>query len=123
MKLSELQENLRAADPAAVLVTPRVLGRVIQEACHIRGVLWNVPHATSFVVDRQVLFRHVEQEELELESSQLLPETVILLVRPDDDALGPRATDSLLLTYWRLLFHAEIHRALQQRQAEGRLTG
>src|SRR4051794_10191817 len=100
MKLSELQVILHKADAAAVLVSPRVLARVIQEVYQLRGVVWSVPHSASFVVDRQILFRHVEQEELELESNQLLPEKVILLARPTDDDLGPRATAVLLLRYW-----------------------
>jgi hypothetical protein len=122
MKLSELQDILHAADPAAVLVSPRVLSRVIQEVCHLRGLLWTVPHSMSYVVDRHQLFRHVEQEELELESNQLLPDKVILLARPTDEEQGPRATPALLLNYWRLLFHAKVHFLLQQRHAEGQLT-
>ncbi len=115
MRVSELQAVLRAADDAALLVTPRVLTRVIQEVYHLTAVLWRVPHSTSFVVDRQVLFRHVEQEELEVESNQVLPETVILLVRPGDEDQGTRARAGQLLRYWRLLFHAKVHLALRQR--------
>ena len=62
MKLLELQKILRAADPAAVLVSQRVLERVIQEVNRLPNLLWTVPHRQSCVVDRQVLFRHVEQD-------------------------------------------------------------
>jgi hypothetical protein len=122
MKLVELQQILRAADPAAVLVSQRVLERVIQEVCKLPNLLWTVPHRQSYVVDRQVLFRHVEQEELELESDQLLPPTVILLTRPSSEELAAENRDQLLLRYWQRLFHAKIHLHLEEHYADGRLT-
>ena len=88
MTLAELQQLLTAADPAAVLVSPRVLDRVIQEAWQRQGLAWAVPHRHCFVVDRHVLFRFVEQDDLILESHQLLPPTVILLARPGADELA-----------------------------------
>jgi hypothetical protein len=122
MKLVELQQILRSADPAAVLVSQRVLERVIQEVCKLPSLLWAVPHRQSIVVDRQVLFRHVEQEELELESDVLLPPTVILLARPQGEELGTADTSALLLKYWQRLFHAKIHLFLAERLADGGLT-
>ncbi len=122
MKLLELQKILRAADPAAVLVSQRVLERVIQEVNRLPNLLWTVPHRQSCVVDRQVLFRHVEQEELELEADQLLPPTVILIARPPGEDLAAENRDFLLRRYWQRLFHAKIHLHLEERHADGRLT-
>src|SRR5262249_10936012 len=122
MKLYELQQILRAADPAAVLVSQRVLERVIQEVCKLPSLLWTVPHRQSIVVDRQVLFRHVEQDELELESDVLPPPTVILLSRPPSEELSASDASALLLKYWQRLFHAKLHMSLGQRLADGRLT-
>jgi hypothetical protein len=122
MRLAELQHALRATDPAAVLVSPRVLDRVIQEVYQLPGFLWQVPHRKSCVVDRQVLFRHVEQEELDLESDRLLPETVILLQRPSAEELNNADAGVLLVKYWRLLFHAGIHVALATQETAGKLT-
>src|SRR5438128_9473568 len=82
MTVTELQRVLRAADPAAVLVPPRVLERVIQQVLNLPNLLWVVPHRKSYVVDRHILFRHVEQDDLNLESDQLLPQTVILIAEP-----------------------------------------
>jgi hypothetical protein len=121
MKLAELQYALRAADPAAVLVSPRVLERVIQEVYGLPTLLWRVPHAKSCVVDRQMLFRHVEQEELDLESDRLLPATVVLLRRPTTEELNTHEPGDLLLKYWRRLFHANVHLELANRQAAGKL--
>ncbi|MCC6420259.1 MAG: hypothetical protein IT429_18655 [Gemmataceae bacterium] len=122
MKLLELQQILRHADPAAVLVSQRVLERVIQEVLKLPTLLWRVPHRQSCVVDRQILFRHVEQEELELESDQLLPPTVLLLVRPSFEELTVGDAGGLLLRYWQRLFHAKIHASLGERYSDGRLT-
>ena len=122
MKLYELQQILRAADPAAVLVSQRVLERVVQEVCKLPSLLWTIPHRQSIVVDRQILFRHVEQEELELESDVLLPPTVILLSRPPGEDLSATDASVILLKYWQRLFHAKIHLSLSERLADGRLT-
>jgi hypothetical protein len=112
MRVVELQKVLRAADPAAVLVSPRILERVIREAYDLPALYWHVPHWKSFVVDRQTLFRHAEQADLELEPDQLLPDTVILLARPPAEELGNLERKAALLKYWRHLFHARVHLAL-----------
>lgn len=122
MKLSELQQALRAADPAAVLVAPRVLDRVIQQVSKLPSFVWQIPHRRCFVVDRHILFRHVEQDDLDLEPEQLLPPTVILLARPPAEKLNEESRDENLLKYWRRLFHANVHVALAQKHAQGKLT-
>src|SRR5262245_47982496 len=129
MNLAELQKTLREVDEAAVLVSPRILERVVRDACALPSFSWNVPHWKTFVANRQQLFRHAEQADLELQPDQLLPETVILLARPSNDELSwtDRSRDAgekprLLLKYWRRLFHARVHLALMERQQAGLLT-
>jgi hypothetical protein len=109
MNLAELQKILRAADPAAVLVSVRILERVIRESCRLPNMYWNIPHPRSYVCDRQLLFRHAEQADLELEPDQLLPDTVILLARPDPEELSNLERKLVLLKYWRRLFHSRVH--------------
>jgi hypothetical protein len=109
MKRADLQRALRAADEAAVLVSPRIIERIIQQIADLPALHWGVPHADCYVVDRQMLFRHAEQADLELEPDQLLPRTVILLARPHDDDLKNLEPGALLLMFWRRLFHASIH--------------
>jgi hypothetical protein len=115
MKLAELQHALRTADPAAVLVSPRVLDRLIQQVWDLPSLLWDVPHRKVFVVDRHVLFRHVEQDELDLEAERLLPPTVLLFSRPSSEKLTEERPELILLQYWRRLFHARVHVVLDQR--------
>ena len=116
MKLDELSRLLRAADPAAVLVPPDVMTRVIRNVSGTPWAVWRVPHAHCFPLDRYTLFGNVEQEELFLPPDHLLPETVLLLERPTADQLAGRP-DDLLERYWRLLFHVTLHRELAGRVA------
>lgn len=122
MKLTELLLELRTADPAAILVSPRVLDRVIRQEHQLGNLLWRVPHRDCYVVDRHVLFRHVEQDELSLEPERLLPSTVILLAEPGSEELAASDSRPLFLKYWRRLFHARLHLALQTLCEEGKLT-
>ncbi len=122
MNLADLQKILRAADPAAVLVSPRIIERVIREDCKLPNMYWNIPHAKSYVCDRHQLFRHAEQADLELEPDQLLPDIVILLVRPDAEEMNNLERKKVLLKYWRRLFHARVHLALGAPDSLGPLT-
>ena len=112
MTVADLQKILRAVDSAVVLVSQRILERIIREDCKLPNVYWNIPHSRSFVCDRQSLFRHAEQADLELEPEQILPDTVILLTRPAAEELSNLERQVVLLKYWRLLFHARVHIAL-----------
>jgi hypothetical protein len=116
MTLAELQNALRAADPRAVLVHPRILERILIDAFDLRGSARSVPHRMCFVVDRQTLFRYADQSDLDLEPDHLLPDTVILLIRPDAEELGDLEKSLVLQKNWRRLFHACIHIAMEPPQ-------
>jgi hypothetical protein len=122
MRLVELQQALRAADPSAVLVAPRVMERIIQRTAKLSNLFIEAPHSHCWVVDRALLYRHVDQDELDLEPDRLLPATVILLSRPSPNTLNLHERKDLLLEYWRRLFHASVHRAFGRLLAEGQLT-
>jgi hypothetical protein len=122
MRMAELQQALRTADAAAVLVAPRVLTRLIQAQNQLSSFFGKTPHRKSYVVDRQTLYRYVDLDDLDLEPDRLLPSTVILLARPSPNTLNAEQRDVILLIYWRRLFHASIHRHLGQQVNEGRLN-
>lgn len=105
----ELEHALAAADSAVLLAAPRILRRVIRFDRHLTTLGWNVPHRRSYVIKRERLFEFVSRFELELDLERELPETVILLERPDDEALMGTSAAELLLEYWRLLFHIRVH--------------
>src|SRR5271156_4479702 len=106
MNLIDLQKSLRAVEPAAVLVPPRVLENIVKQSWNLSGFYWAVPHRSNFIIDRQTLFRHVDQEELVLEPNELLPATVMLLAWPSGDDTPPGETAALLLKFWQQIFHA-----------------
>jgi hypothetical protein len=112
VKLDELRQAVRTADPAAVLVPSHVLERLIQQVAGLPAFPWRVPHRECLLIDRQELFRHAEQDELDLEAGRLLPPKVILLARPSADRQGATDPGAVLLAYWRMLFHCAVHRAL-----------
>src|SRR5438552_377258 len=121
MTLEELKEALLATDPAAVLVSPHLLARVIREVHRLPAQAIHVPHRKSAILERGTLFRHVELDDLDLGPDRMLPRTVILLARPSLDRRSPLEREATLRTYWRRLFHANIHLALQKRIEEGEL--
>jgi hypothetical protein len=121
MTLDELKEALLATDPAAVLVSPHLLARVIREVQHLPAQTISVPHRKSYIIDRGTLFRHVEMDDLDLGPDRMLPSTVILLARPPLDRRSALEHEATLRTYWRRLFHANVHLNLQKRIDEGEL--
>ncbi len=117
MKFEELSKILRQTDPAAVLVERLKLEGIIQNVTGLGWMVWRVPHRHCFVISREVMDRYVSYEELKLSSEEQLrlPETVLLLEKPTAEQLNNSKAE-LLLQYWRLLFHAAIHRDLEPRQ-------
>src|ERR1700677_1022031 len=124
MNLIDLQKSLRAVEPAAVLVPPRVLENIVKQSWNLSGFYWNVPHRSNFIIDRQTLFhpRHVEQQDLFLEPTELLPTTVILLAWPNVEEISASETPAFLLKYWQELFHASVHLRLENLWNEGKFT-
>lgn len=122
MNLIDLQKSLRAVEPAAVLVPPRVLENIVKQSWNLSGFYWNVPHRSNFIIDRQTLFRHVDQEELALEPNELLPATVMLIAWPSVDDTPANETAALLLKVWQQVFHASVHLLLENQWSEGKLT-
>src|SRR5437899_2409756 len=103
MTLEELKEALLVTDPAAVLVSPHLLARVIREVHRLPAQGIYVPHRKSCIVERGTLFRHVEPDDLDLGPDRMLPPIVILLARPSLDRRSGLEREPTLRTYWRRL--------------------
>jgi hypothetical protein len=117
---SDLERLLRRVEPAALLVWPRILRRVIKKDRGIGGIGLQVPHRKSYVIERERLLGIADREELGLPADRELPATLLLVPLPSSQELAdPNAT---LLKYWRLLFHARIHQILAQQRKDGQLT-
>ncbi len=117
-----LQAVLIRADPAAVLVPPRILRRVIKRARWLGGPGLQVPHRNSLVIGREALLGIAGRSELRLPADPELPATVLLLAEPDPGRLLVTPPGELLRRYWQLLFHARVHAELEQRRGAGKLT-
>ncbi|HTU17121.1 MAG TPA: hypothetical protein VMG10_03600, partial [Gemmataceae bacterium] len=113
LTVDELQRLLTRADPAVLLVPPRILRRVIKRDRGLAGLGLQVPHRKSYVIARERLLRIADHDELRVEPGRELPPMLLLLPRPDRQRLAAGGRAATLLKYWRLLFHARIHLVLQ----------
>lgn len=120
--VAEADRALKAVEPAAFLVVPRVLRRVMKQVWDLPALTVNVPHRKTWIVRRGVLLKHVDWDELGLERFTELPETSILIARPDDKHLESISLSNLKLLIWRLLFHARMHRAFDEQRESGNIT-
>src|SRR5205823_2407399 len=100
--------------------TPAVLDKIIRQAHKLPGWMWTVPHRRICIVERQFLFRFVEQEDLLVRHDQLLPATVLLLETPA--GADDRDNAELLREYWRLLFHASVDLEMTNQTVAGQWT-
>jgi hypothetical protein len=120
--LPELHQAVRTADPRALLVLPRILRRVIKQDCGLTGFAFRVPHRKSYVIDRQSLLNIVAPEEIGIDPGEILPHKIILLAQGDPRKLPETTAGRELVRCWRLLFHARIHLAIQDRVADKSLN-
>ncbi len=119
--LVELQRAIRAAEPRARLILPRILRRVIKQDCGLTGFAFRVPHRKSYVIDARSLMNIVEPEEIGI-NAQVLSGKLILIAQPDPRKLLVISPGYALVRCWRLLFHARVHLAVQGRIADGSLN-
>jgi hypothetical protein len=122
LDMAELGRALQAVDPSVLLVPSRILRRVIKHDRNLNVLGLQVPHPKTYVIDRQALLAIADPAELEVEPGRELPETVILIARPDSLKLGQMAAAEALVKFWRRLFHARVHIALEQRLKARQVT-
>ncbi len=110
---------MTAADPAALLVPPRVLRRVIKRDAGLTGPGLQVPHRKSYVIGRDALLKIANRVDLGLRPDRDLPDTLFLFPLPDPAKLRAQPPGATLLKYWRLLFHARVHQAVSRSLGDG----
>jgi hypothetical protein len=119
---ADLERLVKAVEPAAFLVPPRILRRVIRADRKLVGIGLDVPHRKSYVIGRDAFRPLVEKEELGLKPDGNLPAVAVLLERPEAEWLAQTGREEVLLRYWRLLFHAHVHLALERRLSERKVS-
>ncbi len=120
LDLAELAQLVAQADERAFLVAGRVMRRLIRYDRRITGLGLQVPHRKTYVISRDALLEVVEHDELR--PAREIPAQVILVAEPDADDLRLLSRADLLLSYWRLLFHAHVHLHLEEQVRQGNLT-
>ncbi|SIO62358.1 hypothetical protein SAMN05444166_7022 [Singulisphaera sp. GP187] len=107
--VTELERILRATDPGAFLVPPRILRRVIKSDLGLARVGVHVPPRRLYVSTGNSLRGVVSGEELGIDKSGVgWPSVAILLERPTTEDLALSSRAAILEDYWRLLFHARV---------------
>ncbi|MGO9111233.1 MAG: hypothetical protein ACLP9L_18565, partial [Thermoguttaceae bacterium] len=107
--LQELEHDLGSVEPAARLVLPRLLRRVVRLHASLPGMGFRVPHSKTYVIPRKALLEIADRDEIGFGPAEDLPEDVILLERPNGEILEEWPRGEILLYYWELLFHARVH--------------
>jgi hypothetical protein len=120
--VDELERLVKRVEPAAFLVPPRLLRRVIRQHRQIGGLVVLVPHRTGYGLEREALLNYVQPAELGLASSDEVPSYAFLMIRPDPDRLARHTPAAALLNYWQILFHLHIDQEMQQKLANGSLS-
>ncbi len=119
---AELTALLESVDPAALLVPPRLLRRIIKHDRKLTHFGLQVPHRKCYVIGRDALLGLTTAEEIGVPAQRELPDTLLLVYRPDSEKMAEEGSGPTLVKYWRLLFHARIHQALDNRFKEGSMT-
>ncbi len=118
--LPDLERALGSVEPAARLVLPRLLRRVVRLHASLPGMGFRVPHSKTYVIPRKDLLDIADRSEIGFDPAEDLPEDVILLERPHGEVLEERPRGEVLLAYWELLFHARVHQEFHRLAAQQR---
>jgi hypothetical protein len=105
----ELLAALQQTDRRVLLVSHRVLQRIIRFDRRLSTLDVRVPHAAVYAIERERLIDFTARYEYQLQLPRDLPETVILLPQNDESELITKPASELLRTFWRKLFHIHLH--------------
>jgi hypothetical protein len=120
ISLPDLERALASVEPAARLVLPRLLRRVVRLHTSLPGIGFRVPHSRTYVLPQKDLLEFADRGEIGFGPGEDLPDEVILLERPNSEILDERPRGAILLYYWELLFHARVHKEFHDLAAKGR---
>jgi len=116
-----IEQSLRVAVPEAVFASPRVVRRIIRLDLDL-PLLWaRLPHREGIALAPA---RLLELADDIWTLPPELPDTILLLARPDSERFAGGGEEGLLREYWRLLYHGCLdiaaRRAVADRGRSGR---
>ncbi|MEX2167828.1 MAG: hypothetical protein WD851_00835 [Pirellulales bacterium] len=118
MPIANLQDVVHGIEPAAILVEPRILRRVVRLDRRLQGQWLLIPRRECYTIERDRLLAFVDREELEIPLGVELPRRVILLSRPNEpDPTDTAAEQSQIHEYLRLLCYGCVHLELENQAA------
>ena len=112
-----LQSALEACDPRCVLVTPRVLRRVVKRDRAITGIGLDVPHHEGYAIAAEDLVADELGRPLDD-----LDAMVLLLSQPEPATLERWSLDDARRWAWRRVFHLRADLRFRHLASSGRLT-
>ncbi len=109
----------RFGDVPVRLVEPRILRRVIRSLTGAVSPWSRTPHNRVIVIDQLTLTTQMIPAEVGLtgvgwHGVPKIPHRMILLVQPERDRRRKESPCQTLLAYWRWLFHAKLHLAIEE---------
>jgi len=115
-----IEQSLRAAVPEAVFASPRVVRRIIRLDLDL-PLLWaRLPHREGIPLSPARLLE-LADDVWTLPTD--LPETILLLARPEAERFAAGGEEGLLREYWRLLYHGCLDIAARRAVAERGRSG
>jgi hypothetical protein len=115
-----IEQSLRAAVPEAVFAAPRVVRRIIRLDLDL-PLLWaRLPHREGIPLSPA---RLLELADDVWTLPPDLPDTILLLARPDSERFAGGGEEGLLREYWRLLYHGCLDIAARRAVAERGRSG
>ncbi len=113
LSAADLGRLLECADPAAFLVAPRQLRRIIKYNRKLTHLGLQVPHRKSYVISREALLELTSPSEMGWESeAQRCRRHCSCSPDRASESLATAPRGQMLVKYWQLLFHAGVHRAI-----------
>jgi hypothetical protein len=102
VEILAIEQSLRAAVPEAVFASSRVVRRVIRGDLDLPLLRARVPHRESIALSPA---RLLELADDVWALPAQLPDTILLVARPESDDGTHQGRQELLREYWRRLFH------------------
>lgn len=116
----QIEQALRSAVPEAVFASPRVVRRIISADLDLPLLRARVPHRDSIALPPA---RLLELADDVWALPAPLPETILLVARPQAEAFAAAGRPALVREYARLLSHARLDVAARELLAEESIDG